>query len=68
MARLGPTHGANTGSRARIIGYIRYFRMYRKAVQRAESIGGFIRDEIMIALGDMAQNLQKTTLRGWMQS
>ena len=42
--------------------------MYRKAVQRAESIGGFIRDEIMIVLGDMAQNLQKTLVAGWMQS
>ena len=42
--------------------------MYRKAVQRAESIGGFIRDEIMIVLGDMAQNHKKTALPGWMQS
>ena len=42
--------------------------MYRKAVQRAESIGGFIRDEIMIAMGDMAQKHQKTLVAGWMQS
>ena len=42
--------------------------MYRKAVQRTESIGGFIRDEIMIVMGDMAQNLQKTALPGWNQS
>ena len=45
-----------------------YFRMYRKIVQRAESIGSFIRDEIMIAMGDMAQNHKKTLLRGWNQS
>ena len=35
--------------------------MYRKALQRAESIGGFIRDEIMIVLGDMAKTIKKCT-------
>ena len=35
--------------------------MYRKALQRAESIGGFIRNEIMIVLGDMAQNHKKNS-------
>ena len=42
--------------------------MYINAVQRAVSIGGFVGDEIMIAMGDMAQNLQKSALPGWMQS
>ena len=32
---------------------IRCFMMYTKAEQRAKSIGGFIGDEIMIAMGDM---------------
>ena len=42
--------------------------MYIKAVQRAESIGGFIRNEFMIVLGDMAQNHKKTLVAGWNQS
>ena len=42
--------------------------MYINAVQRAVSIGGFVGDEIVIAMGDMAQNHKKTALRGWMQS
>ena len=32
---------------------MRYIRMYIKAERRAKSIGGFIRDEMMIAMGDM---------------
>ena len=36
-----------------------YFRMYRKAVPLAESIGGFIKDEFMIAMGDMAKIIFK---------
>ena len=32
---------------------MRYLRMYRKAVPLAESIGGVIRDDIMIAMGDV---------------
>ena len=47
---------------------MRYFRMYINVVQRAESIGGFIRDEIMIVLGDMAQNHKKSLVPGWNQS
>ena len=35
---------------------MRYFSMYINAVQREKSIGGFVKDEIMIAMGDMAQN------------
>ena len=63
MARLGPTHGANTGSRAPIIGYEVLY--YINAVQRAVSIGDFVGDEIVIAMGDMAQKHQKTALPGW---
>ena len=59
MARLGPTHGTNTGSRAPIVRYdYVYFRVYINVVQRAESIGGFIMDDIMITMCDMGQNLQ----------
>ena len=47
---------------------LRFLRMYIKAVQRAEAIGGFVGDEIVIAMGDMAQKHQKTTLPGWNQS
>ena len=47
---------------------MRYVSMYINAVQREKSIGGFVRDEIMIVLGDMAQNLQKSLVAGWMQS
>jgi len=36
-------------------------------VQHAESIGGFIMDEIMIAMCDMGQNLQKILVAGWNQ-
>ena len=42
--------------------------MYINAVRRAVSIGGFVGDEIVVAMGDMAQNHKKTTLRGWNQS
>ena len=42
---------------------IMYFRMYKKVVlQRAESIGSFIRDEIMIAVGDRAKIIFKVWL------
>ena len=41
-----------------------YFRMSKKVVQRAESIGGFIMDDIMITMCDMGQNLQKTLVAG----
>ena len=30
-----------------------YFRVYIKAVRRAEAIGGFVGDEIVIAMGDV---------------
>ena len=33
--------------------------MSRKAVPLAESIGGFVRDEFMIAMGDMAKIIFK---------
>ena len=36
--------------------------MYIKAEQRAKSIGGFIRDEIMIVMGDMAKIMFKVHL------
>ena len=39
--------------------------MYINAVQRAVSIGGFVGDEIVIAMGDMAQKHQKTLVAGW---
>ena len=42
--------------------------MYINAVQREKSIGGFVRDEIMIAMGDMGQKHQKTLVAGWNQS
>ena len=42
--------------------------MYINAVQRAVSIGGFVGDEIVIAMGDMAQKHQKTLVAGWNQS
>ena len=32
---------------------MRYFRMYIKAVRRPEAIGGFVGDEIVIAMGDV---------------
>ena len=47
---------------------MRYFCMYINVVQRAESIGGFVGDEIVIAMGDMAQNHKKSSIRGWIQS
>ena len=42
--------------------------MYKNVVQRAESIGGFIVDENMIAVCDMAQNHKKSLVAGWIQS
>ena len=42
--------------------------MYINAEQRAKSIGGFIGDEIVIAMCDMAQNHKKSLVAGWMQS
>ena len=47
---------------------MRYFSMYINAVQREKSIGGFVKDEIMIAMGDMGQKHQKSALPGWNQS
>ena len=41
---------------------MRYFRMSRKVVPLAESIGGFIRDEFMIAVGDRAKIIFKVWL------
>ena len=63
--------GPPTGSlpvRGRPNSGMRYFFMYINVVQRAESIGGFVGDEIVIAMGDMAQKHQKTALPGWNQS
>ena len=42
--------------------------MYVNAVYREVSIGSFIGDESMIAMGDMAQKHQKTLVAGWNQS
>ena len=39
-----------------------YFRMSRKAALLEESIGGFIRDEIMIAMGDVPWIYKKVYL------
>ena len=39
-----------------------YFRMYITVVQRAESIGVFIRDEMMIAMGDVPWIYKKVYL------
>ena len=66
MARLGPTHGANTGSWAPKFGY--EVLKYVYDVQREESIGGFIMNEIVIAMGDMGQKHQKSLVPGWNQS
>ena len=41
---------------------IRCFMMYIKAEQRAKSIGGFIGDEIMIAVGDVSWLYKKVYL------
>ena len=42
--------------------------MYINDVQREESIGGFIMNEIVIAMGDMGQKHQKSLVPGWNQS
>ena len=38
---------------------------YMKAVWRAESIGGFVRDENVTAMGDMGQKHRKSPVVGW---
>ena len=63
MARLGPTHGANTGSQAPI--FWSEVLEDRKAVQRAEAIGGFGGDEIVIAMGDMVKKHRKSPVVAW---
>ena len=39
--------------------------MYIKAVQRAEAIGGFGGDELVIGMGDMVKKHLLTSVVGW---
>ena len=39
--------------------------MYIKAVQRAEAIGGFGGDELVIGMGDMVKNHRKSLVVSW---
>ena len=41
---------------------LRFLRMYIKAVQRAEAIGGFGGDELVIGMGDMVKKHRKTSV------
>ena len=42
--------------------------MYIKAVQRAEAIGGFGGDELVIGMGDMVKKHRKTSVVSWLYS
>ncbi len=39
--------------------------MYIKAVQRAEAIGGFGGDELVIGMGDMVKKHRKSLVVSW---
>ena len=42
--------------------------MYKKAVQRAEAIGGFGGDELVIGMGDMVKKHRKSLVVSWLYS
>ena len=47
---------------------LRFLRMYIKAVQRAEAIGGFGGDELVISICDMVKKHRKSLVVSWLYS